>query len=169
MQRIIVEGMDNTGKSTLIDGLIQNFHNLTLVVNEKGPEQAFNYWLTDQLYVDHGGLIPIHDRFFYSELVYGKVLRGYINIDGDIHDLVRQQLRDEAFLIYCRPPVDVVRKTLNDRPQMNGVGDNWDQLLLEYDRLMNIEQEYYKNRYATWNWYMDSKSEIVKRVERYLV
>lgn len=170
MKRIIVEGMDATGKSTLIETLVRHLHGLKIVINEKGPEQSFNFWLTDQLKADTYGLTPIHDRFFYSELVYGQVLRGYVNIDPEIHDLVRDHLRHDALLIYARPPVDIIKHHLDDnRAQMNGVRETWSDLLSEYDRIMNIEQEHYEDRYVIWNWYMDSTSEILRKVERYLV
>jgi len=170
MKRIIVEGMDATGKTTLINELVSRFHNLEIIVNERGPEQNFNYWLPAILWDrDPTGLIPIHDRFFYSELVYGKVLRGHTNIALSIEGVVRDTIREQALLIYSRPPVDIIRSSLGDnREQMNGVRETWSELLSEYDRVMAVEQDYYKERYVIWNWYMDSSEDIAKKVERYL-
>lgn len=169
MKRIIVEGMDSTGKTTLINELVSRYHNLEVIVNEKGPDQNFNYWLPAILWDrEPTSLTPIHDRFFYSELVYGKVLRGRTNIVHVLRDAILTELREKALLVYARPPIEVIRRTLSNNQQMDGVHDHWEDLLVEYDRLMEMEREYYRDRYLVHDWYLGWMPDTINKIGRYL-
>jgi thymidylate kinase len=171
MKRIVVEGMDSTGKSTLIRTLKDQFHFLEIVVNEKGPEQDFNFWWPSMLFdsMTEPPYVPIHDRFFYSELVYGEVLRGYVNADADVAKRTRDHLRRESMLIYCRPDVQSIEETLANKEQMSGVASNFHKLLRKYDELIHEESMWYGLRYASYNWTGEDPRLVIARVERYLL
>lgn len=166
-KRIIIEGMDSTGKSTLIERLQYEFHTLKPMVNTLGPEQDFDRWWPEVL--DRTTrLTPIHDRFFYSELVYGFNLRGYVKATAAIQNQVVTRLRDEALLIYARPSNEAIMRTINNKPQMEGVTDKSQRLLTAYDELMWREQIYYGRRFAFYDWEKGSGAAIAL-VERYLL
>jgi thymidylate kinase len=171
MKRIIVEGIDGSGKSTLISELRSEFHFLLPVVNDKQSEQNFNEWWPYQLEVEYQpGIIPIHDRFYYSELVYGPVIRGSLVGDRKVHIDVRNQLRKEAFLIYCRPTLANIIKDSKTNEQMDGVLTNLPELLEGYDKIMQMQPVYYGNRFLVYDWhYRSDFNTLVRQLEGYLV
>jgi thymidylate synthase len=70
---LIVEGPDGAGKTTFIDGLVNDEFNVTSVIAFGKPGKDF-----DPFIYFHTALLPgsyVLDRFFYSELVYGRTLR----------------------------------------------------------------------------------------------
>jgi thymidylate kinase len=167
--RIIVEGMDGAGKTTLIEYLKDEFHNLEIIVNEKGPDQDFNSWWPAQLERDKSPIVPIHDRFFYSELVYGPVLRGHMAADSVIIENVRWFLRHTSLLIYARPQASDLRESVKTKNQMKGVHDKFDDLLREYDHLMEVEASWFGKRFVQYSFNRNrERQRIAAFVEQYL-
>jgi thymidylate kinase len=169
--RIIVEGMDGTGKTYLVDYLRNQFPQLDLVVNKLGPEQNFDVWWPEQLERAKSSKVPIHDRFFYSELVYGPVIRGHIVANPNVVQNVLWFLRTTTLLIYARPPVPVIRRQLGKNKQMAGVESHFQQLLELYDQLMMAERSWYGNRFVHYRSCVDGRGElaaVASVVESYL-
>lgn len=168
--RIVVEGMDSTGKSTLIDSLRQEFHSLVVVVNTLGPDQDFDRWWPEELGRDYGeGFCPIHDRFYYSELIYGSILRGYVKASGFSQLSTKRALREHALLIYARPSTESIIGTIDNKPQMEGVIERRERLLGRYDNVMAGEQSHYGDRFVKYDYEASDALDIVKtKVERYL-
>jgi hypothetical protein len=96
--------------------------------------------------------VVVHDRFFYPEFVYGPVLRGGTQGSRWEHNYVRDFLRSRAFLIYCRPPIGVLRDGAISNPQMKGVLERFDDLLLHYDQLMIDEAPHYNGRFVRYDY-----------------
>ncbi len=168
VKRIIVEGVDGSGKTTLIGYLRDQFHNLELIRNDLGPKQDFIVWWPEQLEREKSAVVPIHDRFFYSELVYGPVLRGKLAVPWEMVTNISWFLRASAFLIYARPPIDSIRKASKVNEQMEGVHDNLLKLLELYDQLMLAEMAWYQSRFICWDWTKGNPKEVEAAVERYL-
>lgn len=168
-RRIILEGADGSGKSTLIEALRYRFHNLEVVRNELGPNQDFLKWWPEQLDREESPLIPIHDRFFYSELVYGPILRGKLAVEGPIIGNISWFLRSSSMLIYARPPLSVVRKHSHDRKQMEGVHDQLSQIYELYDQIMGSEMSWYGDRFVYYDWTREGDlGKVEAAVEKYL-
>ena len=134
---IIVTGMDNTGKSTLVDKLAEEY-NLTKV-KSLGPEftrDEKNLWIMDQIGRDQKfSHLLIFDRFLpFEEMVYGKVLREENLYSLD--DPYLQALKAcNPQIIYTRPSSQVIFNW-DDRPQMPGVIHRGRDLLAAWDDLM---------------------------------
>lgn len=134
---IIVTGMDNTGKSTLVDKLAEEY-NLTKV-KSLGPEftrDEKNLWIMDQIGRDQRfSNLLIFDRFLpFEEMVYGKVLREE-NI-YTLDDPYLQALKGcNPQIIYTRPSSRTIFNW-DDRPQMPGVIHRGKDLLAAWDDLM---------------------------------
>lgn len=112
---IIIEGCDNSGKTTLINNLKNYYNNLTLQslhfsnVKQETPEDTIKY--NTKLYTemfetlafistsDYSGAIC--DRSHLGELVYGKMYRGYTG--NYVLDIEKQfenyNFFDDLFLI----------------------------------------------------------------------
>jgi hypothetical protein len=99
---IIVEGMDNTGKTTLIETLAKHF-NLPTV-------KSYRPFTREDIYALHSWISAapqtvITDRHpSISDLVYGPTIRG--STPSSLK--VAKSCRMNNYLIFCRPPTDNV-------------------------------------------------------------
>ena len=173
--RIIVEGPDGGGKSTLIQELIKTFPDELHLVEGFNHSNYTEYygWLMDQLYPEVDTVtVPVHNRFFYSELVYGKVLRnGEVRIPSAMIQGLRSQLREEAFLIYCTLPYEELLRSAMREEQMEGVVENLRKLHKEYDELMGQELPRYwgSGRCVSYNYHRPGDlAEAIDLVGMYL-
>lgn len=134
---LIFTGMDNSGKTTLVEKMSKKF-NLP-VVKSLGPDYTKDekhLWLLDQM--SREKTIPdsvIFDRFLpFEEMVYGKVLRG--DPIYSLDDPYMQTLRDlDPTIIYTRPSSETIFNW-DGREQMEGVIETKEKLLAAWDDLM---------------------------------
>lgn len=133
---IIIEGCDNSGKSTLAARLAKDLgvpviHSTRPDLNSK-PEELLKH--------SQSQLIPaavILDRIFaISEYVYGRVLRGGSLLKDKQVDALMDLHYRKHLIIYCRPKDATIRDN-RGRDQMDGVLDHMPQLIAEYDYLMS--------------------------------
>ena len=168
--RIIVEGPDGGGKTNLIEWLQGRFHNFEVIRNELGPEQDFDTWWPEQLDREKSQIIPVHDRFFYSELIYGPLIRGHLKPPEVLVNNVLWFLRSHSLLIYCRPHSETLEAGRKQLPQMEGVELHYENLLEGYDILMAQKLGWYKDRFIRHDWVNpQSLKDVEKLVERYML
>ena len=152
---IIIEGCDNTGKSTLILSLATDLRMATArSTGRPGSERAiqdYHSWCEDcpqKLILDRHPAL--------SDLVYGSLLRNHTHSDlGLAHRVV-----EDHFLIYCRPPTSKVIANILDREQMEGVTANAIKLLQGYDDLMSLLQPDFTYDYTQPDAYEELKNAI---------
>jgi len=135
---LICEGLDNTGKSTLVGKLAEDLK-LLAIANKKRPEsikEVFEY--TTDICLLSTRYSIIMDRWQpISESIYGPICRNTQIIKlGDRGILDKMTSDFKAFVIYCRPPRSVVLASIGERPQMEGVVKNLDNLYSAYDDRM---------------------------------
>lgn len=141
---LIVEGPDNSGKSTLIDRLKKRFPNVT-VTHSGGPPQSdaeIRQRMNDLIYT-HQGTASILDRIpCISEAVYGPILRGQDFFKGS--PALGRLIQARVPIIYCRPPNSVLcnLETHNvregEKPEhVAKVVRHHASIIAEYDRLFN--------------------------------
>lgn len=135
---IIIEGMDNTGKTSLQDRLCSEYG--LAGVHSPGPHESDTVlsWIIESFNKDRG--VPIiYDRFpLFSEEVYGVVLRkGNVFNTTPLGLQLQEKMEKEVrpLIIYCKPPAELV-SSWGGREQMVGVVDNYKILLKSYDLLM---------------------------------
>jgi len=133
---IIIEGPDNSGKSTLGAYLQKNLQ--VPLVHSIKPDPAWNF--SQALEQSIMQLLPqrlIRDRTYaISEYVYGPICRGGSAL-GPMHQKALENLMHYGHLIiYCRPPDNVILNN-GDREQMEGVVENHLAIIHRYDRLIN--------------------------------
>lgn len=166
--RIIVEGPDGAGKTTLIQSLLDT-EPTQPVRNKMEDKQDFDQWWPEILNWHGNVFVPLHDRFFYSELVYGPVIRGCIKAKMTTIVRVQKELRSGAALIYCRPSFAAIQAAASDKPQMAGVLDNLEILVKEYDTLLMQEATEYGRRFYLYDWQADEEPRgVTKFVRAYL-
>lgn len=132
LNKVIVLGMDNTGKTTLcqeLSELLGYEH-----VNSLGPKVSYEE-MANFLKEKFTSEEPmVFERLcFFEEMVYGPILRGESKFHWD--DPYSYILRDSApIIVYCRPPMKRIFN-FGDREQMEGVIEQKEKLLLAFDDL----------------------------------
>lgn len=134
MKPIVIEGPDNSGKSTLVLALAKDLK--AVVINSQVVPPPDQYWVEDYVKWYSGSSrlnrpIIIDRHPVISDPIYGRLLRGRTVLTDDYCRNVRSTL----FVVYCRPPVSNIRD-LGSRPQMAGVREHIDRLIAEYDSVM---------------------------------
>ena len=141
---IIVEGMDNTGKTTLIQRIIREYargYSLSRVsLGPNCPDREQIDWLINNMKFVQANPqeLVIYDRFLpICDTVYGNVLRG-----GSLWSIDNPQLKMikdsyNPLIIYCRPHIDVITGFSDGRDQMEGVEENAIKLVEAYDRMIS--------------------------------
>lgn len=136
---IIVEGMDNSGKTTLIKSLTRDLP--LSIIKSPGPKDSLAsfLWVIQTLREKKKDII--YDRYFLiSERVYGPIIRGE-DVFGDYtFDLISLMLRKSPLIIYCRPSDETI-KNWGSRDQMAGVKNNFHDLVTRYDWIMSLIEE----------------------------
>lgn len=129
--KIIVVGMDNTGKTTLVNQLSEYFECES--IKSLGPGYSRQEMIDEVKRKLELPGIKILERFsILEECVYGKVLRNNQKFTLDDMDWIRDY---DFVIIYCRPDDDVIYN-FGDREQMVGVIEEKDKLVKEFDDLM---------------------------------
>lgn len=129
--KIIVCGMDNTGKTTLC-------HTLAVktgfkLVSPMGPGHSKESMLDNIMYNLQIGESVIFERFsIFEEMVYGKVLRGKSKFNYSDIEAIR---KFNPVIIYCRPSNETIFD-FGTRDQMKGVIEQKEKLLKEWDNLI---------------------------------
>lgn len=141
---IIVEGPDGAGKTTLCKRLAENFKltvfdwefEMGLSRDEMKVHPVRRYYTAFQrefqMHGDRLALPYIHDRFYFSSLVYGPLMEGTNQMtDEDRKTIARLIVALACPIICCLPPKEVVVQNVRgEGHQMDGVkeavGDIYD-------------------------------------------
>lgn len=124
---IIVEGPDASGKDTLIEQLVRDT-GLRLFVPvgnriELWKSTRARTYQALQAALDH--TIWIHNRLFFSELVYGPVLRHEVAFSQKEQTSIRGVLSALHIpVIACMPPVEVVTENIEHGEHLAHVREN---------------------------------------------
>lgn len=162
---IIVEGVDNSGKSTLVDELQERLKIGTISEDKPTgtPEQCWEEALRQ---LEHR--VAIRDRVaVISELVYGPIIRGKSAL-GEYHgDALMNLYSKDVLIIYCKPPLNVVLDN-QGREQMDGVIQNHRALYDRYDRIMTEIKRFGSCQVIEYDWTSStSKAKMLDKVDQY--
>lgn len=131
-KKIIVLGMDNTGKTTLCKELSKRLeYEHVTSLGPKASKEEMEEFIDSHLTDDKP---MVFERFcFFEEMVYGNILRGQSKFhwDGPYHYRIQEA---KPLIIYCRPSRRRILK-FGDREQMEGVIKNGEKLLATFDDL----------------------------------
>lgn len=152
--KIIVVGMDNTGKTTLCDDL--EYKLKVFRVKPLGPGYNREQMLDNILYNMNKYTDVVFERFsIFEELVYGKVLRGESKFTFEDINLIRKY---KPIIVYCRPSNEVIFN-FGDRQQMKGVIEQKEKLLKAWDKLIFDSLEGFK--VIKYDWTKDKLGKLL--------
>ena len=139
-RHIIVEGMDNTGKTTLLKALSERFRVEPTNSCRSIPKGEQIRWMKNEL----AGPAKLFDRFpLISESIYGPIVRGtqfFPMIGGDsfFHTMEKVVIPANPIIIFCNPGIEKVAESFGERWQMGGVKENMTALMDAYGVVGNI-------------------------------
>lgn len=154
---IIVEGCDNTGKSTLVARIASDLKIMAITSRSRPRSIEDIAQYTAEMTLLSCKYPTVFDRWQpISESIYGPVCRNSWLIDDEAKtalDWVTAFVN--PLVIYCRPPLQAVVGSIGARDQMEGVVDRVEDLYNEYDERMQeialvmhvIEYDYTSNSY----------------------
>lgn len=135
---IIVEGCDNTGKSTLVARIASDLKIMAITSRSRPRSIEDIAQYTAEMTLLSCKYPTVFDRWQpISESIYGPVCRNTQLIDDEAQtalDWVTSFVN--PLVIYCRPPLAAVVKTIHAREQMEGVVDRVEDLYNGYDERM---------------------------------
>ena len=133
MALIIIEGLDNTGKTTAAQKIAEllKFN----YVSGGGPEVGTYEGALAKL--KEGLPNKVQDRTFISEMIYGPILRGKSGIsDQEFMKLMDFLRQNQCILVYARRTVTQILATFDERDQLSGVKEHLHELYEQYDHYM---------------------------------
>lgn len=129
--KLIVVGMDNSGKTTLARELAYKLH--ATHVEPMGPGFTREAMLDNiMLYMNRNENVVFERFSIFEELIYGKILRGKSKFKFEDIDQIK---RFHPVIIYCRPSNEVIFN-FGTRDQMSGVIEQKEALVRAWDDLI---------------------------------
>lgn len=102
---IIIEGPDGSGKSTLAEQLHRQTGYTVLHRTQPKTEEDKQRMMEEYIQVIRAGKNVIMDRSWYSEMVYGPIMRGASVITyPQMYDLEKLVAKNGAIVIHCTAP-----------------------------------------------------------------
>lgn len=190
---VIVEGPDGAGKTTLCERLAEDFGleicdwktemGLSRDEMKVYPVRRYYHALAEELQMNAARTALdkplIHDRLYFSSLVYGPVMEGNIQMsEEDRRTIARVLIALACPIIVCLPPKSVVLKNVqNGEYQMEGVKEHIGDI---YDLYPKVHRDHSGDSYYPFVMYYDYTGEFTEanyftyeqlkiRVEHYLV
>jgi hypothetical protein len=149
---VIIEGPDHGGKSTLIQHIMGHFGSDALVLSDHSISQTRNKEsfrspeavrkrVYDEIIAEVVGTDRPHvlDRLFFSELVYGSVLREHVCFPWkeQVH-ICRMLTALSPPIVFCMPPLGQIQSKIYGSTQMEGVTANIDAIYRKYDAMLAL-------------------------------
>ena len=140
---IILEGPDGGGKSTLAQKLSRQTGWPVEHRSKPNSEEEKARMMGEYVQLAKSSRNVILDRCWYSEMVYGRVMRDQAYIDyPQMYELERLLANHGAIIIYCTGPKAALWKRCTSRGEEYITSrDSFNAICDEYDKLMQCPHQ----------------------------
>lgn len=159
---IVIEGPDNSGKSTLATTLAKRLKGIYLK-SEMVPATQLTLSGFHEIALIADELYPfvICDRHpFISETIYSKVLGR-----GTSLEIRMDWLPVDGKVIFCCPPTAMVVNSIHEREQLDGVVGNINQLITEYAGCYNYLRKHHPDTVCSYDFVFDSLDSLISWIK----
>ena len=148
----IIEGPDGAGKTTLVEQ-IKKSHMNTKVLHfgaPQTPEEADNYYKVYAAAINamRDDEVLIFDRSWYSDMVYGPVMRNRQEMTQEHADMLSAMVvaRGGGIIIYCTAPIKVLwsrcqrrgETYLQNQAQLQAIAVGYSKVMAENVRFLPV-------------------------------
>lgn len=164
---IVVEGCDNSGKTTIALKLAKRLKGLYLKSENIPPKREYLAQYMGLLAVAelYGNGIVVSDRHHaVSEPIYGSIIRGGHQLEEIAIQLALTQI--SAF-VYCRPSDELIIGKMPEREQMPGVLRNARKLIEAYDQYFESTYLDFQHKVWTYDYTKNSDEALALEILRY--
>ena len=148
----IIEGPDGAGKTTLVEQIKKSHMNAKVLHfgAPQTPEEADNYYkvyaeATNTMRDDE---VLIFDRSWYSDMVYGPVMRNRHEMTQEHADMLSAMVvaRGGGIIIYCTAPIKVLwsrcqrrgETYLQNQAQLQAISIGYSKVMAENVRFLPV-------------------------------
>lgn len=159
---IIVEGPDGAGKTTLIEQLKERYGlEVAPRVVTKGAEAMTDLKVWVEQNLAEGFQYRIFDRHrLVSEFIYGPLLRqqqqpGFTDMSWSWRQLAKLYEGVEPIIIYCLPPLEVVKANVSSDPENVVVADHIEAMYTAYVHRISLDMIHRPRHTVIWDYTTD--------------
>ena len=137
---IIIEGPDGSGKTTLAEKLSKQTKYPIIHMSKPETAEELKLMKGEYLQTIRSGKNMIFDRCWYSEMVYGPIMREGSAISyQDMYELEEQLAKAGAIIIYATGPKAALWQRCTKRGEDYVTSrDDFNAICEDFDRLMSI-------------------------------
>lgn len=138
---IIVEGIDGTGKTTLVTALKNlGLNNVNYNYNKETQSFATKYFNIDLSTVKNG----VSDRSFISEVAKGDIVRGICRLSNeDYEKLLKYYSTFNTKVVYLKADKrTLIKRRIDDPKDLEMLREYYYDIDARYDEVINIARKY---------------------------
>lgn len=148
---IIIEGPDGSGKTTLAEKLHKQTKYPIVHMSQPKTDEEKKLMLGEYLQTVRNGKNMIFDRCWYSEMVYGPIMRGSSAISyPDMYMLEEQLAKAGAIIVYATGPKAALWQRCQKRGEdyvtarsdFNAICENFDKIMSIPHHIPVVRYEY---------------------------
>ena len=148
----IIEGPDGAGKTTLVEQIKKSHMNAKVLHfgAPQTPEEADNYYkvYAEAINAMRDDEVLIFDRSWYSDMVYGPVMRNRHEMTQEHADMLSAMVvaRGGGIIIYCTAPIKVLwarcqrrgETYLQNQAQLQAISVGYSKVMAENVRFLPV-------------------------------
>ena len=148
----IIEGPDGAGKTTLVEQIRKSHMNAKVLHfgAPQTPEEADNYYkvYAEAINAKHDDEVLIFDRSWYSDMVYGPVMRNRQEMTQEHADMLSAMVVacGGGIIIYCTAPIKVLwarcqrrgETYLQNQAQLQAIATGYSKVMAENVRFLPV-------------------------------